>query len=232
MFGGPAWTWDDETQQYYLHNFLPEQPDLNWWNEEVRDAFDDILRLWFDRGISGFRIDVAHGIVKDARLRDNPLATADDHPQARALGQLHEFNMNRPEVHDLLRRWRAIADGYAHEPILLGETWVPDLRALMAFYGDGTDELHLALNVPFVFATLGAEMRAIVEEEEAAIPERGVADVDRLQPRCRSVPDALVWRRRAEGPRRDRHAPDAPRDADPVLRRRDRDGRGRRSDAS
>ena len=173
VFGGPAWTWDDETQQYYLHNFLPEQPDLNWWNEEVRDAFDGILRFWFDRGISGFRIDVAHGIVKDARLRDNPLATADDHPQARALGQLHEFNMNRPEVHDLLRRWRVIANGYAHEPILFGETWVPDLRALMSFYGDGTDELHLALNVPFVFATLGPEMRAIVEEQEAAIPDPG-----------------------------------------------------------
>jgi alpha-glucosidase len=170
VFGGPAWTWDDETQQYYLHNFLPQQPDLNWWNEEVREAFEDILRFWFDRGIAGFRIDVAHGIIKDAQLRDNPAATAEDHPQARALGQRHDFNMNRPEVHDLLRRWRTIADGYEHEPILLGETWVPELRSLMAFYGDGTDELHLALNVPFVFAKLGSEMRSIVEEEEAVIP--------------------------------------------------------------
>src|SRR5450631_3734924 len=74
-FGGPAWTLDDATGQYYLHNHLREQPDLNWWNEEVRDTFDDILRFWFDRGVDGFRIDVCNVIVKDADLRDNPPAT-------------------------------------------------------------------------------------------------------------------------------------------------------------
>ncbi len=78
--------------------------------------------------------------------------------------------MNRPEVHDVIRRWRSIAGSYAHEPILVGETWVADVKELMRFYGDGTDELHLALNVPFVFAELGDEMRAIVELEEAVIP--------------------------------------------------------------
>ena len=171
VFGGSAWTWDEPTQQYYLHNFLAEQPDLNWWNDEVRDAFDDIMRFWFDRGISGFRIDVAHGIVKDIELRDNPSATPDDDELARALGQVQEFSMNRPEVHDVLRRWRAIADAYEHDPILLGETWVPDVSTLMRFYGDGADELHLALNVPFVFAELGTPMRAIVEQEEAVIPD-------------------------------------------------------------
>ncbi len=171
VFGGPAWTWDEATHQYYLHNFLPEQPDLNWWNEEVRAAFDDILRFWFDRGISGFRIDVAHGIVKDLELRDNPPASADDDPRARALGQRHVFNLNRPEVHDILRRWRSIADSYDHQPILLGETWVPDLTTLMRFYGDGTDELHMALSVPFIFAELGSEIGVIVEQEEAVIPK-------------------------------------------------------------
>ncbi len=171
VFGGSAWTWDEPTQQYYLHNFLPEQPDLNWWNDEVRDEFDDIIRFWFDRGISGFRIDVAHGIVKDVELRDNPSATPDDDDLFRTLGQRQEFNMNRQEVHDVLRRWRAIADTYEHDPILLGETWVPDIEALMRFYGDGTDELHLALNVPFVFAKLGTQMLTIVEREEAGIPD-------------------------------------------------------------
>jgi alpha-glucosidase len=170
VFGGSAWTWDEASEQYYLHNFLPEQPDLNWWNDDVRSAFDDILRFWFDRGIAGFRIDVAHGIVKDLDLRDNPLAVEGDDALTRALGQRQEFNMNRPEVHDVIRRWRTIADGYPHEPILVGETWVADLTRLMRFYGDGTDELHLALNVPFVFAAFGDEMRLIVEQEEAAIP--------------------------------------------------------------
>jgi alpha-glucosidase len=71
-FGGPAWSLDEQTGQYYLHHFLPSQADLDWWNEEVRDAFDEILRFWFDRGVAGFRIDVAHGLVKDPELRNNP----------------------------------------------------------------------------------------------------------------------------------------------------------------
>jgi len=70
-FGGPAWTRDPVTGQYYLHNFLPTQPDLNWWSEAVREEFDRILRFWFDRGVAGFRIDVCHAIVKDKELRDN-----------------------------------------------------------------------------------------------------------------------------------------------------------------
>ena len=94
-FGGPAWTLDERTGQYYLHNFLPEQPDLNWWNPHVRDAFDDIYRFWFDRGIAGFRIDVAHGIVKDRELRDNPVATKDDPPDVRAHGTAQSARVDR-----------------------------------------------------------------------------------------------------------------------------------------
>ncbi len=81
-FGGPAWTLDDTTGQYYLHNHLDEQPDLNWWNEEVRQAFDGIMEYWMDRGVSGFRIDVCNIIIKDALLRDNPPST-DDRPPGR-----------------------------------------------------------------------------------------------------------------------------------------------------
>src|SRR5205823_5195244 len=79
-FGGPAWTFDDATGQWYLHNFLAEQPDLNWWNDEVGEEFAGILRFWFKRGIAGFRIDVAHALIKDRELRDNPPADATDHP--------------------------------------------------------------------------------------------------------------------------------------------------------
>src|SRR5439155_1570190 len=107
-FGGPAWTRDEHTGQYYLHNFLAQQPDFNWWNSEVADAFDEIYRFWFDRGVAGFRIDVAHGIVKDRELRDNPLATKDDPPDVRALGQRMVYNIDRPEVHDVLRHWRTL----------------------------------------------------------------------------------------------------------------------------
>ena len=70
--GAPAWTLDAASGQYYLHNFLPSQPDLNWWEPRVHEEFREILRFWFDRGVAGFRIDVAHGLYKDAQLRDNP----------------------------------------------------------------------------------------------------------------------------------------------------------------
>ena len=73
---------DEPTGQYYLHNFLPSSPTSNWWNDEVRDEFDEILRFWFDRGVAGFRIDVCHAIVKDRELRDNPPATDGRPPDA------------------------------------------------------------------------------------------------------------------------------------------------------
>src|ERR671934_219119 len=137
IFGGPAWTFDKKTGQYYLHNFLPEQPDLNWWNAEVRDAFDVIYRFWFDHGVAGFRIDVAHGIVKDRELRDNPVATEADPPQVRAHGQRMIYNFERPEAHEVLRRWRTLANSYDPPRILLGETYVLDIRTMGRFYGTG-----------------------------------------------------------------------------------------------
>ena len=169
-FGGAAWTLDEPSGQYYLHNFLPTQPDLNWWNEAVRDEFDDILRFWFERGIAGFRIDVAHGIVKDRELRDDPAATPDDHPLVQRRGT-PGVSMNRPEVHDVLRRWRSLADAEAPPRILVGETYVLDLDQLMPYYGAGEDELSLAFNFLFVHAPLAAEeLRAVVEGVEAKLP--------------------------------------------------------------
>ncbi len=123
--GGPAWTLDGRTGQYYMHNFLPEQPDLNWWNDDVRAAFDDILRFWLERGIAGFRIDVAHGIVKDLELRDNPDPA------------VSTYNANREDVHGVLRRWRRVVDEYQPNRVLLGETWVMELDRLARFYGSG-----------------------------------------------------------------------------------------------
>jgi alpha-glucosidase len=164
-FGGPAWTRDTDTDRYYLHNFLPEQPDLNWWSEGVREAFDEILRFWFDRGIAGFRIDVAHGLVKDERLRDNPVVGEADDPREERV-----YNMNRPEVHDVYRRWRRIAREYDPERLLLGETWVPDADELARYYG-ADDELQLAMNFAFVLADLeAAELSGTVAKSEAAFP--------------------------------------------------------------
>jgi len=172
-FGGPTWTLDERTGQYYLHNFLPQQPDLNWWNPEVTDAFDEIYRFWFDRGIAGFRIDVAHGIVKDRELRDNPVATDADPPHVRAHGQRNIYNMERPEVHDVLRHWRTLADRYDPRRILLGETYVLDVRTMGRFYGTG-DELHLAFNFTYVHAPFqAAALAEVVAESELVIPDVG-----------------------------------------------------------
>jgi alpha-glucosidase len=169
-FGGPAWTADEATGQSYLHNHLAEQPDLNWWNDDVRGAFDEIMGFWWDRGVAGFRIDVCNVIIKDAQLRDNPPATEDDDFEAQMFGQRSVYNTNRPEVHDVIRHWRTRADTYAEPRVLIGETPVP-VAELGAYYGKGDDELHLAFNFPFISAPFeAAALRQVVEEIEAVLP--------------------------------------------------------------
>jgi len=170
-FGGPAWTLDDTTGQYYLHNHLDEQPDLNWWNEDVREEFDGILTYWLDRGVAGFRIDVCNIIVKDALLRDNPPATDTDPLDMQLFGQRPVYSGNRPEVHDVIRRWRRLIGDYPGG-VLVGETPVEPVESLAAYYGNGQDQLHLAFNFPFISAPLEEPaMRAIVEATELALPD-------------------------------------------------------------
>jgi alpha-glucosidase len=167
--GAPAWTLDEPSGQYYLHNFLPGQPDLNWWEPAVREEFRRILRFWFDRGVAGVRIDVAHGLYKDAQLRDNP-PLGDASPQDGRYGLRSVYNFNQPEVHGVYRDWRRIADGYQPPRLLLGETWVADLERMAGFYGHG-DELQLALNIPFLFADFtAAALAATVAATLARLP--------------------------------------------------------------
>jgi alpha-glucosidase len=169
-FGGPAWTLDTTTGQYFLHNHLDEQPDLNWWDDDVRSTFDGIFGFWADRGVAGFRIDVCNIIIKDKELRDNPPATADDDFEAQMFGQRSVYNANRPEVHEVLRRWRRLSDQRTDPFLLLGETPVP-VEQLARYYGDGGDELHLAFNFDFISADFDATaLRTIVEQTEAALP--------------------------------------------------------------
>jgi alpha-glucosidase len=157
--GGPAWTLDQATGQMYLHSFLPEQVDLDWWNEEVREAFDDVFRFWLDRGVAGFRLDVAHAIVKDRELRDLPE------------GSDTAVGVDLDETFAVLRRWRKVADAYDGDRLLLGETWVMELDRLAGFYGRGDDQLHLAFNFPFVFSPLEADaLGGVVAGTEAVLP--------------------------------------------------------------
>lgn len=173
--GKSAWTYDEASGQYYLHNFLPTQPDLDWWNPAVRSEMEGVLKYWFDLGVAGFRIDVAHGLIKDAGLRDNPPVTDDDHPLVRRWPLRPTYNVNRPEVHEIYRSWRAIAAAYSPERLLLGETWVLTPEEMAAYYGN-LDELQLAFNFTFLFAELDAqEMASVVARTFAAIPGGGCA---------------------------------------------------------
>ncbi|HYK97494.1 MAG TPA: alpha-amylase family glycosyl hydrolase, partial [Candidatus Acidoferrales bacterium] len=136
-----AWTFDEATRQYYLHHFLPQQPDLNWWNEEVRRAIDDVMRFWLDRGVDGFRVDVASGLIRDERLRSNPRLRIGGWPRLR--------NWDLDEVHAIHRRWRRILDSYDGERMAVGEVDVPDLKRLARYYGQD-DELQLSFNFHFL----------------------------------------------------------------------------------
>ena len=149
-FGGPAWEWDQKTQQYYLHSFLVEQPDLNWRNPEVEAAMHDVLRFWLDRGIDGFRIDVMDRIVKDPQLRNNPPQT---NPRYRAIAQtamqLHKYDQNWPEIIDFVRRIRKVMDEYP-ERMTVGEVFGPPEQIVTYYGGDRVDGLSLAFNFPLV----------------------------------------------------------------------------------
>jgi alpha-glucosidase len=165
--GESAWTLDERSGQYYLHNFLESQPDLNWWNPDVHREFQRIIRFWLDRGVAGFRIDVAHGLYKDASLRDDPPAPVGAY---RPFGLQSVYSKHRPETHAVYREWRRLVDGYQPERLLLGETWVLDVASMAGYYGQG-DELQLALNFSFFMSEFdGAALRSMVERTVAALP--------------------------------------------------------------
>jgi alpha-glucosidase len=168
-FGGSAWELDAASGQYYLHNFLPEQPDLDWWNEDVRTAFDDVLRYWFERGIAGFRIDVAHALIKDKELRDNPPARATESPTWARIGQWPKYNLGLPEAVDVHRRFRAVAEEFDPPGLLLGETYVMDLESLMRYVVP--DGLQLSMNFVFMHTPFVAEkLAAVVAQTETMLP--------------------------------------------------------------
>jgi alpha-glucosidase len=142
FIGGPAWTWDDATSQWYLHLFLPQQPDLNWANPEVVEAIHEVMRFWLDRGVDGFRIDVAHGIGKDPALPDDPPESA---------GMPHSALNDTAETHELLRGMRKVVDAYPGDRLILGEVFLLSTERVATYYGRG-DELHLSFNFPPLFA--------------------------------------------------------------------------------
>ncbi len=163
-FGGPAWSFDERRGQWYLHLFAPEQPDLDWHNPAVRDAFEDVLRFWLDRGVDGFRVDVAHGLFKDPSFADEP--TFDEVLQfadARTA-------INQPELHPLYRRWRALVG----DRILVGELVLHDQARVAEYLRP--DELQLAFNFTLLKEEWDAgRMRATIDRTLDALGPVGAA---------------------------------------------------------
>jgi alpha-glucosidase len=175
-FGGPAWSFDEATGQYWMHLFLPEQPDLNWANPAVRAAFEAILEHWFSRGVDGVRIDVAHSLVEDSGFRDNPLLTT---PEAHQVDRgtaferfRHDHDLDQDGVLEIYRDWHRLAA--RHDAVLLGEVYLLDPDRL-ARYLEG-DALHQS----FCFAAL----RTAWDADDIR---------DTLRPYVCSSGDALAW---------------------------------------
>ncbi|MDP8923803.1 MAG: alpha-amylase family glycosyl hydrolase [Chloroflexota bacterium] len=171
VFGGSAWTWDEDAAAWYYHAYLEQQPDLNWRNPEVRDAIARVMRYWLERGADGFRIDALRQYVKDARLRENPV-NPDWHPGLDPYqAVLPEFTTDRPELDDVVRRLRETADEAARadgrERVLIGELYLP-IERLMRFYRAG---LHLPSNFSLLTTPWEAgAIAALVERYEALLP--------------------------------------------------------------
>ena len=153
-FGGSAWTFDAASGQYYLHQYLPAQPDLNWRNPAVREAMHEVLRFWLRRGVDGFRVDAVTHLIEDELLRSDPDAAAFPGGLPEADGLRQVFTADRPETHDLVCGMRAVLDEFP-DRVLIGETHLPVAR-LMAYYGGRRPGFHL----PFNFMLMEAQWTA------------------------------------------------------------------------
>jgi alpha-glucosidase len=155
-FGGPAWSLDEATGEYYLHFFTPEQPDLDWHTPAVQESFEEILRFWLDRGVDGFRIDVAHALFKAQDLPE--MVEPEPRPQ---FGDWLTALM-QPELHPLYRRWRQVADEYPGERMYVGEIVIENQEKIATYVEP--DQLHLAFNFALLHEQWDAErMRRTIE---------------------------------------------------------------------
>ncbi|WP_432014807.1 glycoside hydrolase family 13 protein [Streptomyces sp. HD1123-B1] len=171
VFGGPAWTRttgaDGTPGEWYLHLFAPEQPDLNWDSPEVREEFDSVLRFWLDLGVDGFRIDVAHGMVKAAGMPDIGRTE-----QAKLIGSQVLPFFDQDGVHEIHRSWRRLLDSYPGDRIGVAEAWAPSPERLALYVRP--DELHQAFNFQFLKSPWdAAAMRTVIDESLAATASVG-----------------------------------------------------------
>ncbi len=160
-FGGSAWTWDPTTRQYYYHKFYAEQPDLNWTNPKVHEAFKEIIRFWLKKGVAGFRFDAITTLYEDPGWRDElPVVDKNGNPVKGRDGQIElqdTMTNNLPEVHDVMEEMRRTTDQFGANTfpgtrVLIGETYLPNVQELAKQYGPpGKPEFHLPMDTQIGF---------------------------------------------------------------------------------
>ena len=238
-FGGPAWTWDEGSQQFYCHSFLKEQPDLNWRNPEVRKAIYDAMRFWLERGpggrgVDGFRMDVLWLLIKDDKFRDNP-PNPEWHPGDSSLWSvLPTYTADQPETHEIVGEMRSLLDSFGAvgdtktPRVLIGEIYLP-LPELVKYYGEsgsgpGAGKLNGA-QMPFNFQLIqtpwsAAAIESLIKQYEGLLPDGAWPNWvlgNHDQPRVASRIGT------GAGPGCDDASADAAGHPDDVLRGRDRD---------
>jgi alpha-glucosidase len=205
IFGGPAWEWSTERQQYYMHNFLPSQPDLNLHCPEVQEELLDVVRFWLERGVDGFRLDVVNLYFHDADLRNNPVLPSDQRNEVLTPSvnphnwQEHIYDKNRPDNIQFLQRMRAILDEY-DAITSIGE--VADAQRgleIQAQYTSGGNKLHMCYDFSFLSNTYptGTHIADVLSTFEAAAQESWACwafsnhDVERHATRWNLPPAAI-----------------------------------------
>lgn len=175
VFGGSAWSYDDKTDQYYLHQFCPEQPDLNLRNSEVQQALKDVLTFWLDRGVDGFRVDAVPHLVEDSKFRDEPFKDGYIPLQPQYHHLDHVYTKNLDATHKIVQEWRAVLDKYKDcYRILIGEIFGDCLSDVVKYYGG---IFKNEFDFPFNFGLLGLhesitadEVYQVISDYLAALP--------------------------------------------------------------
>jgi alpha-glucosidase len=168
-FGGPGWTFDEATGQFYFHSFLKQQPDLNWHHPEVRQAIYDAMRFWLDRGVDGFRMDVLWLLIKDKQFRNN-LPNPEWHPGANEFWSvLPTYTADQPETHAIVAEMRDVLEQYP-DRVLIGEIYLP-VPNLIQYYGSDLKGAQMPFNFHLIQTEWNADrIAALIRDYEAALP--------------------------------------------------------------
>jgi len=178
VVGGSAWNRDKGSGQYYLAQFIKDEPDLNWRNPEVVSAMMDVLKFWLDKGVDGFRMDMLPHLFEHPDFPDNP-PIPDGHP-FRDIGLTQEqvYTVDQPETHQIVRQFRKLFDSYDGDRVIIGETPLFDMQQLVSCYGANLDEVHIPFNFKLLLTPWNAKgMKAVLEEYYNAIPEGAVPSI-------------------------------------------------------